>query len=577
VGALAAVWGLIRHPGPTVGVLALVLAVALAAAGRWGSRGLTDAQRYGPGLWVALRTALRLPDDEDARVWLHTSDALSGEGARVVLRLPQTWLGTDEQKKILDGVITSRVPGEWTGRYHLSGDEPYAEWLPKAPEKKPEPLPEYVKWENTGDPHRIHYGQGRNGPVYVLTKSSTPHVGVAGETGAGKSSLAYIALVSARLAGWLVTVIDPKQNSLVEAQGKSGVRYVTDSYECVMALAEYFTSMMAAEKYNSRRWRDILKKGSDDHPRPVPRLLIIDELPSFRDFVAAWWKFIVKERGFPPVLVWFQIVLMQGRSSDHRVFVGTHQYSLDVFGSTMARDQVGTKMVVGDTSEPSWAVAYGQTTPRLNFDSSVKGRGVISTKGRKAISKPEDRVEEIQYAHLSPEEINEYLDSAPKAPAWFDAGEMAPWITDEDIERADAAGAVRGFLPGGEYVTPQADADATRPATGTPRPRSEARDDVSLTPVDGPETAPASMAELAELAAQDGPAETRYTLAQASQLGIIDRTPGAARTAKYAAIKAGKWFPQGEQRGPHTVYTVAELHEFYGVPKSWNEGGEGAA
>ncbi|MGW7050080.1 hypothetical protein ACWGDT_47110, partial [Streptomyces avermitilis] len=73
------------------------------------------------------------------------------------------------------------------------------------------------------------------------------------------------------------------------------------------------------------------------------------------------------------------------------MFVGTHQFALEVFGgSTMARDQIGTKMVVGETSDPSWAVAYGQTTPRLNFDSSIKGRGVISTKGRKAPKMRED-------------------------------------------------------------------------------------------------------------------------------------------------------------------------------------------
>ncbi|MGW6878632.1 hypothetical protein ACWGHA_40675, partial [Streptomyces xanthophaeus] len=77
-----------------------------------------------------------------------------------------------------------------------------------------------------------------------------------------------------------------------------------------MAIAEYFTSMMAAEKYNRRKYH-----GYEGADRPTPRLLIIDELPSFRDFVAAWWKYIMNERGFPPVLTWFQLILMLGRSS----------------------------------------------------------------------------------------------------------------------------------------------------------------------------------------------------------------------------------------------------------------------
>ncbi|MER5890736.1 hypothetical protein ABT160_43535 [Streptomyces sp. NPDC001941] len=568
---LAALVGWALSPGWTIVALIAAVPVTLLIASTGGYRAADD-EIYGPGIWAGLVQVLRLSEEDQERGadhWLKVAKDVKASDAKITIRLPLYWLGAEGERAILALLIDSRLPGQWVAAYHQKGRRPYAEFTPKPAPIVPEPLPEYVKWEPTDDPYRIHFGETHDGPAYVMTKNATPHIGISGETGSGKSTTAYMPLVNARIHGWLVTLIDPKQNSMVEAQGKSGVRYITETYECVMAIAEFFTSMMAAEKYNSRRFRDY--QGTD---KPIPRLLIIDELPSFRDFVAAWWKFICKERGFPPVLVWFQIILMQGRSSDHRVVVGTHQYALDVFGSTMARDQVGTKMVVGDTSEPSWNVAYGATTPRLHYDDTIMGRGVISTRGRKRKKMRPDgtpeRVEEIQYAYLSPAEINDHLDRAPQAPAWFDRGDMAPWITPADIDKADSAGAVTSFLPGGEYDPYSLPADTEGSTNkGAPRRRSKDHEGVSGAPVSGTVSAQ-QMAELVERLADEEPVVQRYTLGQACTLGIIDRTHGAARQAKSDALKKGQEFPAGETIKNVTSYTVEELHGFYGVPADWN-------
>jgi hypothetical protein len=570
------------------GAVAAVVAGATGPAGwaRWAPRPVSDYEAFAPGLFEGVAPILGLsttgnPEKEQAPDqlgdWMLFPDRLADPDAKITITLPMGWQASTTQTAALEHAIATRVPGAWVPSYQLYGDTHWVSFSHKPKPVRPEPLPEYVRWVPTGDPLRTYYGETADGPAYVLTGSATPHVGIAGETGTGKSTVAYIPLVAARLAGWLVTVIDPKQNSLVEAQGKSGVRYATEVYDCVMALAEFFVSMMAAEKYNSR-----LMRGKKHDHMPIPRLLIIDEMPSFKDYIAAWWKYIKKERGFPPVLVWFSLILMQGRSSDHRVFLGTHQFALEVFGSTMARDQVGTKMVAGETSIPSWAVAYGQGTPRLNYDSSIIGRGAISTKRRKAKKMLADgtpeQVEEIQFAHIPSDEINAYLDSAPQAPAWFDAGEMAPWITPEDIARADSAGAVAAFLPGGEYVTDLTpDADAADSVTGTPVPGQRRGQGVSISKeehdqdhADGSAGTPADLDALAALVAQEKPEEVRYSLTQACTLGIIESKPGAARQKKSDWLAKGKPFPEGEVIKGVSYYTVEELHSVWGAPEGWN-------
>ncbi|MEW2374240.1 hypothetical protein AB0940_33535 [Streptomyces sp. NPDC006656] len=565
---------------PVVAAVVGVLAVAgvLAAVtgpvglGWWRPRPAGADLVHGPGMWAALRPVLGVGEAERRRKWLHLPLDVSLAGARVVLRLPAGWAGGETGMKAVDAIVTGRLPGEWTAHWHRTVAAPYVEWVRDAAPEKPRVLPKSVDWIQTGDPLKIYFGETPAGPAYVYTGTATPHIGVSGETGSGKSTLLYIPLVAARMAGWLVTVIDPKQNSLVEAYGKSGVRIHTETYECCMAVAEFFVSMMAAEKYNSRRYRGYV--GPD---APVGRVLIIDELPSFREYVAAWWKYIVKERGFPPVLIWIQLILMQGRSSNHRVVVGTHQFSLDVFGSTMARDQVGTKMVVGEVSAPSWAVAYGVSAPLVDYDETIPGRGAISLKGRRRKKiLPDGRVEraeEIQYAYITPE-VSDLLDACPPAPAWWEAGAPAPWITARDLARADSAAAVADFLPGGRYaggredLTPDTDTDA--PLTLGSMPRSEPLSDVSGPGVVSGGEEGLAVADLVEQVAAEGIEEQRYTIAQACAVGIIRKSPGAARQYKSAWIKAGKDFPEGEVIRGVSCYTRAELESVFGSPGEEN-------
>uniref|UniRef100_UPI002E77005B hypothetical protein n=1 Tax=Streptomyces sp. GSL17-113 TaxID=3115365 RepID=UPI002E77005B len=92
-------------------------------------------------------------------------------------------------------------------------------------------------------------------------------------------------------------------------------------------------------------------------------------------------------------------------------------------------------------------MAFGQSTPVLGFDTEVKGRGAYSDK-RKDPEADYLYVREIQPSYITPE-VGGLLAQCPRAPEWFDAGEMAPWITDEILVEVNETAATADFLPGG--------------------------------------------------------------------------------------------------------------------------------
>ncbi|MEU2718665.1 hypothetical protein [Streptomyces sp. NPDC007205] len=103
------------------------------------------------------------------------SDDLSSDSARIVIRLPLSWPGSDKGRAMLAHVIHSRLPGEWVVAYLQQGLDPYVEYTPKPP-VPPEPeLPRLVAWIPSVDPARVYVGATFKGPRYVDTETETPH------------------------------------------------------------------------------------------------------------------------------------------------------------------------------------------------------------------------------------------------------------------------------------------------------------------------------------------------------------------------------------------------------------------
>ncbi|WP_369199055.1 type IV secretory system conjugative DNA transfer family protein [Streptomyces djakartensis] len=575
-------WGWWRFPAETeLALIAIGVAVLIAAltspAGLawWRVRPVwTDGQIYGPGVWVAVRQILRMEDTEPRARWLSVPDSFRADDARIVLRIPASWIGGPEAVAAIERIIEERVPGEWVPQWERTGKEHYVQWTPKPkPAAKPV-LPDYVPWKSTGDPRRVFVGLAIEGDAIVdaviQTQSDTPHWGVAGDTGSGKSTVLYIPVVHGRQNGELIDVLDTKRNSLAEAEGFSGVRIHKTVRECIAAFAEFLTSMMAAEA--------AMQKGADPALRAqlVPRTLVIDELPTLIKLAYTWWRYGLKGKGTPPFLDWLSIILLQGRSSNHRVVVGTQQFANAFFGGTMGRAQIGTRIAVGQQDRVSWGVAFGQSTPVLGFDASIKGRGAYSDK-RKDPDADYLYVREIQPSYITPD-VARLLSQCAPAPAWFDAGAMAPWITPDVLGEVNETAATANFLPGGKYGPPSLPPVGSAAARGiTGGSPSSQQTTAPLTTGDATGGATGAGAALVPAQAEgqdqdqaEDVVET-YSLAEAFERGIIPHKPSTIRTYFKRGEKRGIKPPEGISDGQTSFYSEEELRTWLEAWQAWQE------
>ncbi|MCX4444549.1 type IV secretory system conjugative DNA transfer family protein [Streptomyces albidoflavus] len=550
--------------GPAAGGAA-GLAAVLAAAGT--RRPAPLPLVHGPALWAVLRPALRLPEDAPAGEWLRLPADASATGAELVLRLPAEWPGGPEARAAVERTVAERLPGRWSVAWDRTGVAGgRALWTRQAPPAPVPVLPERVAWRPSPDPYRVHLGAVVDGGAvvdhYIETATETPHWGVAGGTGAGKSTVLYIPTVHCRMHGGLVSILDTKKNSLALAEGFSGVRVHKTPRECVSALAEFLLSASAAETAQGRSGDPALRA------RLVPRLLVIDELPTLIKYAYIWWRHGIGERGKPPFLEWFSIALMQGRSSNHRIVVGTHQFANLYFGGTMEREQIGAKMAVGGQDRVSLAVAYGQNVKPIAYDVKIPGRGVYGDKTRDPEDPERILLREIQPAYITPD-VTKYLSQCEAAPEWFDGGEMAPWITPECQAEMDSAAALAAFLPGGEYGPQTLGGVAVAAPAHTPvggsMPSSEPATAASATAGATPAATAAGLDVEAE------PAPVVYTLAEAHAAGVIPWKASTCRMYFTRSRERGIAVPEGITDGSQNFYTEQELQDWATAYKEWKK------
>ncbi|MFI6158312.1 hypothetical protein ACIBCA_37130, partial [Kitasatospora sp. NPDC051170] len=112
-----------------VGLVAVgLVATGPEGLGYWTPPEPTDEEVYGPALWLAVKVALRLDEEEPREKWLAVPDTFVENGTPVRLELPPAFVGTDRERAGLDEVVNSKLPGEWASTWRLMGGGHHALW-----------------------------------------------------------------------------------------------------------------------------------------------------------------------------------------------------------------------------------------------------------------------------------------------------------------------------------------------------------------------------------------------------------------------------------------------------------------
>ncbi|QLJ06671.1 hypothetical protein HZZ00_37200 (plasmid) [Streptomyces sp. NEAU-sy36] len=221
--------------GFTLVVLVLALAVVLVAAYRFRPKPPGDDVVYGPKIWTILRADLNLPEDEPWEHWLSLPARLAADDARIVVRLPWTFRGSQMDKDNVTALINSRLPGEWVGRFTFTGEHATAVYTHKPPPKPPAPKPAPPKSVDIEEP-RVQEALAALAPDEFLLGADEHNELVirrmAGEvshwaysvgSGGGKSTTLQWLAVQMLMKRGTILGVDPKLISLAPLEGIPGV------------------------------------------------------------------------------------------------------------------------------------------------------------------------------------------------------------------------------------------------------------------------------------------------------------------------------------------------------------------
>ncbi|MGW1675684.1 hypothetical protein [Streptomyces sp. NPDC002324] len=279
----------------TLVLLVLALVAVLVAAHRYQPKPPGDDVVYGPKIWPILVNDLGLPADEPRENWLLLPAQLREAGARVVVRLPWTFRGSELERAQLTELLNTRLPGEWVGRFTFTGEHPNAVYTHKPAPKPPAPEPACPERVGFFDPDiqeaianakkgEIVIGKDPFGRVVIkeLGNSETPHWALSVGTGGGKSAFCQMVIAQLIRQGYHIMVADVKRVSVDIYIGVPGVYVYNDPMnpQDMRAGIDWFKEEISARSALAEADKNVEFPGF---------LCLIEEANEFADISREWW------------------------------------------------------------------------------------------------------------------------------------------------------------------------------------------------------------------------------------------------------------------------------------------------
>lgn len=281
------------------------------------------------------------------------------EGATGRIFLPASHaLGEGDRSNLLQAAQEKLGASEIDARFNLEGNRPHMElFIPPQPPKR-------VTWEemmqkyNTTSPY---VGESAGGAIHWDLGDDSPHVGLLGGAGSGKSELAAWIVAQFMRGGAGVVVLDPKYSSHKWLMNTPQVLYCTEP-------AMIHDTVLWLDEELRRRGR--LSQHSDV---PEPRIVILlEERNSMQSLLREYWREI-KTPGMPmlsPALAALDRLAAQGRSLNMNVVLAAQEGAKVDIGS---RTSFGAFALAGRLPQNVWRLVMGAGTRKPSM-SSLPGR-----------------------------------------------------------------------------------------------------------------------------------------------------------------------------------------------------------
>lgn len=281
-----------------------------------------------------------------------SDDAHGGHLATVTVRGARSLVRDPEKRARAWLEVVGALPDGHDGwEVHDEGEAVTLTWAP------PEALPETITLEavaalDSATDARLPLGIRPDGTAATWDSALSPHLLIAGGTGAGKSVAISAVYAAALSRGWQVVVGEAQKRGAdyMPARGRFGRLETT-----VEGAAELVASVYAEME---RRGALMVEHGVQKlaelpaRVRPAPILLIVDE-----------WQGLIREqriaKGMPEalksaaeadnahrgsILFWTGKLLAEARSAEIHVLIATQEPSVDSLGGSALRAQLTTRL-----------------------------------------------------------------------------------------------------------------------------------------------------------------------------------------------------------------------------------------
>ena len=197
------------------------------------------------------------------------------------LWLPMGWAGSDGDRENLADMLQEKLQSPVHAEFDMAGRTPSAKLtIPKQP-------PKSVPWGEAilrADSQRPYLGESANGPMYWDLGDDSPHLGVVGGSGSGKSELMAWVVAQFMRGGAGVVVFDPKGTSHAWLLRMPEVLYCTTG----AGLHDTIMWMDAEMDRRAEANRESVASGGSD--LDFPRLVaVLEERNSLQDKLRDHW------------------------------------------------------------------------------------------------------------------------------------------------------------------------------------------------------------------------------------------------------------------------------------------------